>query len=123
MLGFVRKTKGLALVSLCIASLCIAKPSSAAPVTTVPTGDVTGDGVVNAADFQCFSRLNTARQKQLGDMLDSCVSDVDCGSGELCAAFMAPESFCVPACIGPGVVLGSASLETPCEPEDDDERW
>ena len=121
MLGFANNAKGLAFVSLCIASLCIATQSSAAPVTTVPTGDVTGDGVVNAADFQCFSRLNTARQKQLGDMLDSCVSDLDCGYGELCAAFMAPESSCIPACVGPAVVLGSASLETPCEPEDDDE--
>ena len=66
--------------------------------------------------FSVLLALNTARQKQLGDMLDSCVSDVD--RVRTCAAFMAPESFCVPVRIGPGVVLGSASLETPCELED-----
>ncbi len=87
---------------------------------TAPTGDLDGNGSVDAVDVQC-EILVAARLFLTGDPTeDLCANDADCvaahGAGETCRPGLTPFQVCVPACVAGPVHIGAdaaPACETP----------
>ena len=92
---------------------------------TAPTGDLDGDGSVDAVDVQC-EVLVAARLFLVGAPdEDLCQSDGDCvalyGPGETCRPGLDDFLICLPGCLAPAVTVGADGAPSCPDPGADDD--
>ena len=89
---------------LLLAALVLSGPSP----YTAPTGDVNGDGGVDALDIQCTVLVYEALEGAGPVDEDLCGNDGDCPPNSYCRVGFGPGKQCLPVCLAQDVDMGLA---------------
>ena len=75
---------------------------------TAPTGDINGDGAVDALDIQCTVLVYEALELAGAVEQDLCQNDDSCPGNSYCRVGFGPGKQCLPACLSEDVDMGIA---------------